>query len=214
MYQNFRDFAGTFDHDLALFFLAQRDLVPWEQAVSHLYPAVRLRDDEIVIDRDFQLSTTYRFSKAIEPLFTRSAILRLAFNTYKIIIGGEWKIVVLDKLSFIIFPGDEDPRFPTPSLIEELPELKRAILLELSRDPRNILVIQTSIPPGMLTEIKALGMPVIYLGSYLERQRSLGQDPYYWPVTGMRGHWNHAAQPQIGEFLADQITTLGLLERR
>lgn len=215
LYQNYKDFAGGFDHDLALFFLAQRDLMPWEQSTARLYPAVRLKGNEIVINRDFQLGASYRFTKAIEPLFNRSAVMRLTFNTYKIIIKGEWKMVVLDKFSSVIYPGDKDTSAPIDnSHIEKLPELKRIILRELARDPRNVLVIQAPIPTGILAQVKTSGLPVIDLGTYLERQRSIGQDPYFWPVTRMRGHWNHAAQPQIGGFLAEQIITLDLLKSK
>jgi hypothetical protein len=82
------------------------------------------------------------------------------------------------------------------------------VLRELSQDSRNVLVIQTVLPPELLTEVRASGLPIIDLGSYLEGLRIAGQDPYYWPVTGMRGHWDHAAQPLIGRFLADKILAL------
>jgi hypothetical protein len=48
-------------------------------------------------------------------------------------------------------------------------------------------------------------MPIIDLSGYLESLRAQGIDPTYWPVTRMRGHWNHAAQPLIGGFLAREI---------
>ena len=212
MYQNYKDFAGSFDHDLALFFLAKRDLMPWAQTVSRLYPTVRLQSDEIVIDRGFRLSASYRFNKAIEPLFTRSAILRLTFNTYKIIVNSDWRSFVPEMFLRTVRPGNEAFESAVSPPIEKLPELKLAILRELSHDSRNVLVIQAPIPSGMMAEVRASGLPVIYLGFYLEQQRSLGRDPYLWPVTRMRGHWNHAAQPQIGKFLSDQIVSLGLLK--
>jgi hypothetical protein len=212
MYQYYMDFAGTFDHDLALFFLAQRDLMPWAQSAAFLSPAVHLQENKVVINRDFRFSASFRLSKFIEPLFTRSAVLRLTFNASQIIYTGQWKNVVLDKFSSLISRDNENPEHGDPR-IKELPELKRAILHELARDPRNVLVIQSPIAPGMLAEIVASGMPVIDLGSFLEQQRSHGQDPYYWPVTGMRGHWNHAAHPLIGRFLAIQIGNSNLLKK-
>ena len=214
LYQNYRDFAGGFDHDLALFFLSQRDLMPWAQSTANLYPEVRVQGNELVIHRDFQFSAGFRFTKSIEPVFTRSAALRLAFNAYKVIMQGEWRTVVLDKLSSVIYPENKDAGPDATPRVEKLPELKRMILRELARDPRNVLVIQAPIASGMLEEVRASGMPIINLGFYLETLRSQGVDPYYWPVTGMRGHWNHAAHPLIGRFLADQIISLGLGERR
>jgi hypothetical protein len=211
MYQYFEDFASTFDHDLALFFVGEDDLVPSSQVVSSLYPRVRVEDGRIMIDQDFRTSRTYRFYKVIEPVFTRSAVLRLVFNTYKVISSGSWKMILLDKLAAQFPAAGAGPGPSSLTLPHALPELSRAVLRELSKDRRNILVLQTPLEAGLRREVEATGMPIIDLGAYLENLRKEGHNPYYWPVTGMEGHWNHAAQPLIGGFLADRIAQLGLL---
>lgn len=211
MYQYYQDVAGKFDYDLALFFVGEGDLLPTGQVVSKLYPTVGLQGDSIVIDKSFRLSKTYRFYKAIEPLFTRSAVLRLVFNTYKIINSDSWIVVVLDKFAPSYSASNEEPAFPIPQKPKELPELSRAILRELAKDSRNVLVIQTKLAPELLVEVKASGLLIIDLGAYLESLQAEGRDPYYWPVTGIRGHWNHAAQPLIGRFLAEQIISRKIL---
>jgi hypothetical protein len=205
MYQYYQDFAGKFDHDLALFFVGESDLVPTGQVVSNLYPTVSLQSDSIVIDKSFRSSKTYRFYKAVEPVFTRSAVLRLVFNTYKIINSGSWIVVILDKFAPSYSASSEELAPSIPKEPGELPELSQAILRELAKDSRNVLVIQTKLAPKLLTEVKASGLPLIDLGAYLESLRAEGKDPYYWPVTRMQGHWNHAAQPLIGKFLTEQI---------
>ena len=212
MYQYFRDFAGKFDHDLALFFVGEGDLVPTGQVATNLYPTVRLEGESLVIDKSFRTTRTYHFYKAIEPLMVRSSVLRLIFNTYKIINGGSWRIVVFDKFAALAAPKNEEGQ--SSELAQEqpgLPDVNRAILKELSKDRRNVLVIQTDLDPELLREIEAIGIPIINLGAFLEGLRAQGKDPYYWPVTRMRGHWNHESQPLIGKFLADRISELGLL---
>jgi hypothetical protein len=209
MFQYFEDFAGTFDHDLALFFVGEGDLLPSNQVVSSLYPGVSVRDGLVVIDRSFRSSRTYRFYKAIEPVFTRSAVLRLAFNTYKVIESGSGGAVLLDKFAAPLTRPAGQTRYPAPERPRDLPGLSRAVLRELARDPRNILVLQAPLATGLLAEVSEAGLPIIDLGAFLEQLRAQGQDPYYWPVTGMRGHWNHASQPLIGRFLADRIIGLG-----
>jgi hypothetical protein len=209
MFQYYEDFASTFDHDLALFFVGEGDLLPSHQVVSSLYPGVSVRDGRIIIDRSFRSSRTYRFYRAIEPVFTRSAVLRLAFNTYKVVESGSWEAVVLDKLAALLYKPRGKPGSSVPQRPQDLPELSRAVLRELAKDPRNVLVLQTSLEAGLRAEVAAAGLPLIDLGAYLDQLLAQGQDPYYWPVTGMRGHWNHAAQSLIGRFLADQITGMG-----
>ena len=209
MFQYYEDFASTFDHDLALFFVDEGDLLPSSQVVSNLYPGVSVRDGRIVIDQDFLSRRAYRFYKAIEPVFTRSAVLRLAFNAYKVAESGSWKPVILDKLATAIDRARGGPGPSAPERPRDLPEISRAVLQALAKDPRNVLVLQAPLAAGLLTEVSEAGLPIIDLGAFLERLRAQGQDPYYWPVTGMRGHWNHVAQPLIGRFLADRIIGLG-----
>lgn len=209
MFQYYEDFAGTFDHDVALFFLREDDLLArvGQRVASDLYPIVRLEGERIVVDKSFRFRRTFRFYKTIEPLLTRSAVMRLVFNAYKVFKGGGMRLLIFDKFAAIFGSGREEPSPQTPPAREELPALSRAILQEISRDPRNLLVIQTPLRPEIAEEVQATGIPVIGLGSYLEQLRAEGQDPYYWPVTEMRGHWNHAAQALIGRFLADRLVS-------
>lgn len=212
MYQYYMDHVSSFDHDLAIFFLSQRDLMPWAQGVAELYPAVRLQGNELVITRDFRSSHSYRLSKFIEPLLTRSALLRLAFNAFKVLTATKWETIVFDKLYPLLYPYEDRAEASEASKIKELPELKLAILHKLAQDPRNVIVIQSPIASGVFSDVTAMGMPVIDLASYLEHLRSQGQDPTFWPVAQMWGHWNHAAHPRIGRFLADQITDRDLIK--
>ena len=210
MYQYFIDFAGTFDHDVALFFVGAGDVAPARQVVSSLYPAVELQGSSLIIDRNFHNSRSYRFYKTIEPVFTNSAVLRLVFNAYKMISGGELADVVLDKFA---------PRLAAKEVADvqnqtlsprALPVLNRAILNELAKDPRNILVIRENLDPSLRAEVQSSGMPIIDLAAFLDSLEAKGNDPYYWPVTRMRGHWNHAAHRAIGGFLADQLQSIAM----
>lgn len=209
MFQYYRDFAGKFDHDAALFFLREDDLLAraGQRIASDLYPIVRLEGERIVVDKSFQFRRTFRFYKAIEPLFTRSAVLRLVFNAYKVLNGGGMRLVLLDRFATVFGSLGEEPSPQSASVLAELPALSKAILRELSKDPRNVLVIQTPLRPEIEEEIQATGIPVIDLGSYLEQLRAEGRNPFYWPVTKMHGHWNHAAQLLIGRFLADRLAS-------
>jgi len=209
MYQYYRDFAARWDHDLALFFVGSGDLIPARQVATDLYPFVELEGDSLVVDTSFRESDLYRFYTAIEPVFTRSAVLRLLFNAQKMVQRGELAHVLLDKFA----PGDAhaEPAPDRPRPEREMPELSRAILHALARDPRNVLVIQTDLAANLRAEVAAAGMPVIDLGARIDQLEAAGQDPYYWPVTGMRGHWNHATHPVVGRFLARQLLEKGLV---
>ncbi|MFO7652982.1 MAG: hypothetical protein R6X25_04080 [Candidatus Krumholzibacteriia bacterium] len=206
MYQYYCDFAAHFEHDLALFFFQQGDLAPTRQLAGELYPTCVLEGDSIRIDRSFVESEAYRQYRLLQPLLSRSAVLRLAFNTHKMILRGELEQVVLGELARFRHP----PAQPyTPPVPKRLPDLSRKILEILARDPRNVFVLQKDLDPGLRSELEELDLPLIDLGARLAEAQEEGFDPYYWPVTGARGHWNNAAHVLIGEFLARELFARG-----
>lgn len=212
MYQYFTDFAGTFDHDVALFFVGDGDLVPARQIATDLYPVVSLQADSLVIDRRFRSSRSFRFYKSIEPVFTNSAVLRLAFNSYKMVKRGELASVVLDRFAPARAASGAAAAPAPAGPPVELPAISRAILRQFARDPRNVLVIQKSLAPELREEVRAAGLPMIDLGACMDSLQAAGMDPYYWPVTGTRGHWNHATHPVIGRFLAERLLAMGMIK--
>ncbi|MBK9304308.1 MAG: hypothetical protein IPM94_10570 [bacterium] len=208
MYQYHHDFAAAFDHDVTLFLVDENDLAPSQQIATDLYPTVKIAGDSLMIDRSFSKSGTYRFYKRVDPLLSHSAILRLAFNSYKMVKRGELAEVLLDKLA-----PERSLAAVTPEPARELPELSRVILRRLADDQRNILVIHKKLTPELLEEIAATGVPVIDLAACLDSLLAAGHDPYLWPVTGLRGHWNHATHEIIGCFLADELNSQPQLQR-
>ncbi|MGA9115978.1 MAG: hypothetical protein WB626_04320 [Bacteroidota bacterium] len=210
MYHYYSAFAGSFDHDLALFFAGEGDLMPARQTVSALYPFMRLQGDSLVVDVSFRQSGAYGFYRSVEPLFVRSALLRLGFNTYKMVLRRELLRVVLDKFAPRYDPAVEESREEHGGMPAGMPRINRVILRRLAADPRNVLVLQTPLDPEVRAEVDSSRLPVLDLGRYLEELRAGGEDPTYWPVTGMRGHWNHAAHGKIGVFLAGAILSRGL----
>jgi hypothetical protein len=208
MYQYHHDFAATFDHDVTLFCVDEDDVVPSRQIATDLYPTVKLVGDSLVIDTSFTRSQTYRFYTRVEPLLTHSAILRLAFNSYKMVKRGELAGVILGKFApakAVAAPSGA----AAPDM--ELPALSRAILRKLAEDPGNVLVVHKPLGPGLRADIAATGIPVIDLAACLDSLQAAGLDPYLWPVTGVRGHWNHATHQVVGRFLADELMRRHLL---
>jgi hypothetical protein len=208
MYQVFIDFAGKFDHDLVLFLVSEEDLAPRRQFLADLYPKVRMEGGAFFIDRSFRFSRAYRFYRTVSPMLTHSAVFRLAFNSLRLTERSRWMEVVLDKFATLI-SGRKDKATQTQENLRELPTLTRAILTELAKDPRNILVLNGVVNADLLGDIRATGIPVIELGAYLESLKAEGIDPFYYRATRLRGHWNHATHERIGWFLAQQIIQRG-----
>jgi len=216
MYVYFSSYVAGFDHDLALFFVEENDLIPAGRLASELYPVVRLAVDAPLIDTSFRESKKYRFYRAIEPVTTRSAVLRLAFNAYKMVQRGELEGLLLGKFAQLA-DATPDAAGPPPAVsagrapVASLPPLSRAILCALARDPRNVLVIQNDLPSALREEVLRVGLPVLELSTELAALKTGGQDPYYWPVTKLRGHWNHATHGEIARFLERELVRKRLL---
>jgi hypothetical protein len=208
MYQIYVDFAGKFDHDLALFLVSKEDLAPNRQFLSDLYPKVRLEGEALVIDRSFRFSRAYHFYRTVSPVLARSAVLRLAVNSLRLIERNRWMEVAFDKLAALIAPR-EDKATQMLKNLDRLPTLTRTILKELAKDPRNILVTYVTVEPEFLDDIRSTGIPIIELGVYLESLQAEGIDPFYYRATRLRGHWNHAAHERIGWFLSQEIIKRG-----
>jgi hypothetical protein len=203
MYQYYQDFASDFDHDLALFFVDQADLVPARQFDRDLYPVCFMEDGEIKIDYSFSQNQKYLTYKKLEPISTYSALFRLTYNARKMVARGELGTVVLDKFSFLV--RDEKPVSAEPQVGKKAPDWTVPILAELARDPKNILVTKNELSPEVAALVKGTGINTVDITQALNKLEAEGVDPFFWPVSGKRGHWNQKAHAAIGRFLAIEI---------
>ena len=167
IYAYYRKFASQWDHDLALIFLDEGDLLISRQLDRDLYPYCAVKDGQITITDDFKTSTMFRVYNSIEPVSAHSAIFRLAYNVRKVFAQKRMSIVLLDKLAPMFFP---------PRMIEnntndggEMTELVLGILNELSHDPRNIIVLKKNLRPDLIDKIEQYGFDIINLGQPLDQ---------------------------------------------
>lgn len=212
MYQYYEDFASRWEHDLVLYFVGYSDLVPARQVEMDLYPACVVEDDSLFIDYSFRNSRRFLQYQRISPIVSHSAMVRMAFNAQKMVIRGELTEMLLGKFSGA--QKDTKPHRATERTwpTTELPLLTRKILEELARDPKVVLVIKDELPSEIVQQVKDFGFPVWDLYSALEEMDREGVDPFYWEVTGKRGHWNHAAHERIAGFLDQGLQDLPFIE--
>lgn len=206
MYAYYENFASEFEHDLVLFFVGSGDLVPAGQIEKDLYPSCELEGEDVVISNAFRNSQKFATYQRLALLSGNSALFRLAYNTRKMIARGELPELVFEKLSPILFPpavAATDGNKPNSG--REMSDLFRAILRQLARDPRNVMVQTKELPDHVRAELDAAGLPVWDIASLLGEMKDQGQDPYYWSVTGKRGHWNHEAHRAIAAKLAEDV---------
>ena len=207
MYTYYRDFASQFEHDLALFFVDVQDLTPSRQIERDLYPFCYLDGDSLAIDYSFTRSAKYKTYKKLETLSAHSSLFRLAYNTRKVFYRGEFAKMILDKFHPLLFRNYK-PRKYVPPAHWKLTETVTAILEELARSDRNMLVYRDVVPDELKAEVEATGIRTIDLGPLLERLEAEGRNPFYWRVTGKTGHWNHDTQAEVGRKISQELAPI------
>lgn len=220
MHQHYVEHAAAWDHDLALFFLADGDLAPVYPADPDMYPWTELAGDLLRTNRDFRDSAKRRLYLRLEPVLTRLALPRLGFNLLKVIDTPRWPVVLLGKLAPAPAPAVGPQRGDVPGPLSDeilagparpLPETSRRILADLAARGRCAAVIQWRIRPVYADGVLASGIPTVSLAPLWDQMQAAGSDPWLWPITGQRGHWNHAAHQELGRYLAAAMLAQGLI---
>lgn len=222
MHQHYVDHAAEWDHDLALFFLADGDLAPAYPADPAMYPFTELVDGRLRTNADFRHSGKRATYVKLEPVLTSLALPRMGFNLLKVIDSGQWQGMLLGKfapgldregavvrLGEVPGPLPEDVRVgPAPPL----PAVTPAVLRDLRNRGRCAAVLNWAMRPAWHDSVVASGLPALDLAPLWDAEMAAGHDPWLWPVTGQHGHWNHRSHRLIGRRLAELIDTAGLLE--
>jgi hypothetical protein len=89
-----------------------------------------------------------------------------------------------------------------------MPEVSRLVLEKLAEESRAVLVLSGPTHPDYERAIRDLGIPVLDLEPVFAGLEAEGIDPYYWKVTGERGHWNQVAHEAIGEAVGHGVLNL------
>jgi hypothetical protein len=218
MHQHYVDHAAQWDHDLVLVFLSDGDLAPRYPADPAMYPYTELVDGELRTNTDFRTSAKRAIYVRLEPVLTRLALPRMGFNLLKVIDTGQWRTMLLGKfapdddagaaiqLGEVPGPLPEDVRLATAP---PLPPVTPAVLRDLAATGRAAAVIMWDIRPAWRDSIYASGIPVIELAGVWDALEAENVDPWWWSVTGQRGHWNHRAHVAMGRRLAAEIARGG-----
>ncbi len=214
MHQHYVDYVLEWDPDLTLFFLSDGDLTPGYPADPAMYPYTEYVDGLLRTNRDFLQSGKRRLYLRLEPVLTTLALPRLGFNLLKVIDSGQWQGMLLGKLAPEWGAGDgvqlgEVPGPLSASALAKpgpvLPEVSVRVLEDLAGRGRVAAVIQWEVRPTNRDVIVDSGMPVVELAPVWAGMEARGEDPWWWDVTGQRGHWNHAAHRVMGEWLVGEV---------
>jgi hypothetical protein len=206
-YVYYKDLVARFQPDITLFVVASHSFLGADYSpgpVSYVDG-----DGNLKVNYDFAKSDTYQ--RKMRLRFTREfgafQLLQSALARYRL---GETTQILFDK--FALRKRTKE-KMPESQAEDRYFELNKAVLEELGRIDRSgrsriIIVGHRDVPPYYLPAIKEAGLTYIDLRPELDQLRRSGTDPYYWPVTHTRSHWNHEGHQFIGEYLARRLLEL------
>jgi hypothetical protein len=203
IYSYFQKYVSQYDMDYYLFFVNWENF--WDDE-RQFTPNYELVDDKLVLKTDFTESGAYQTYDKLRPM-TRSALVFLAYKCRAIVRNGLAGQVLFGKF----YPqAPQVQRSPEQKRKDEqyryeLNDVKRAILEELAKNDKIILVIDDKIPDEIDQVIRQLNFRTIYLDGVIQDRISQGFDPYYWEVSGKKGHWNAPTHQVIGAYLAERV---------
>ena len=214
MVQHYHDFASRWSPDLALFFVDQSDLDPPRQASGSFYPVAMIEADTLAYDYGFESSRKARMFARYGVILNLTVFPKLVFEFLKQVDRGELPHLLFDKLRPAPPPDNPPPSLARDAAARPMPELTRLALAQLAKRPETVVVLSGPTSPDYVDAIRAQGIRVLDLNPVFAALAARGTDPYFWPVTGERGHWNHAAHQAIGESLGESLLPILRSEAR
>jgi len=182
--------SKKYDNELTFIFIDNEDLIFTKET---LVPSLVIDNNKIKIDYSFNTTERYILMKKMMSL-SNSSVLRLVWNSYKQRDLFLSKIFGINNLSPDKVKGS--PVF--------LSEINKKIFNELKKE-KVVLVFKHKIDISVVNYLKKNKVNYLNLEPVFERMKKNGVDPYYWKGSKKHGHWNHAAQIEISNFLYDYI---------
>ena len=203
IYNYYRQYASQYDMDYYLFFFNWENF--WDDE-REFTPQYELVDGELVMTTHFTETEAYKMYDRLRPL-TKSSLVFLAYKCRAIVRNGLAGKVIFGKFYPSPPPDTRDPveKRKEEQYRYELTETKRKILSELAKNEKVIIVIEDKIPDEIDQVIREFGFRTIYLDGVIEDLKAQGLDPYFWKVTGKKGHWNAPTHRVMGKYMAEKL---------
>jgi hypothetical protein len=187
----YKNFIMDFDPDILVFIVHQDDFM-----IRHGFfipsPTLKLQDDSLVIDYSFTKSRKYRMYHRLSFLMENSCVFKALNSSVKMCQREACKQVLFDKF------------YRPKPVIQTRVILDPCIFKSFAwfEDKQVFFVFKEALPEDIAQDFKPYGIICTSVEPELMRQLgSKGINYRYWPVTNTWGHWNHAAQKVVADYL-------------
>lgn len=206
MYAYDVNYVSKFNPDLKIYFASEKDFHVNTQ--DRLVPRWKLKNGELEIDTTFKNSNYLKRYKIFQVGLQNSALLQLTRNAIDLISKGEAVEILFDKFAPLLLDTKKNMTKPSYTA-ENLSNTTTKILSNLGNQNDVILVNSSEYKysKGLRDMLSNYDINYLSLEPLLVKIMAEDEiDPFYWSVTGRRGHWNYLAHQRIGFYLGEYLT--------
>ncbi len=191
MYAYQKLMVDKFDSDLILYFLSEEDLTSSE--TDPLLPNINPETFEV---EPFLSRTELQKFTLANTVLKKSALAYMLNSARRKLQENSW--------AHTLFAGKFDNEIATDKSEKEVPQITRNIFSNMDAE-KVILVYREKhkISPLILDALNNSGLRFIDLSEFLLRLERNGNNPNYWPVQNIEGHWNVKGHKAVGEELSE-----------
>ena len=196
-------FVNEFEPDVCLFFVDRGDLY---MKPNKLSIAMKLEGDSLVLSQEFKNTAQFKALKKIEVPVANSGLLKLLVKGKGVIDNGKAPEVLFGKFYPVDTSSQNNLEY---GMLEE--DKNRPLNLKILEAISNIqsevyIVIKNNdIPTFYQEQFANLKINTIPLYETIDNLKSQELKPYFWPVTGKRGHWNYTANQAVADYLTNAL---------
>ncbi len=198
----YKNYIEDFDPDILLFIIHELDF-QFSEDFFIPSPLLKMKDDSLVIDYSFTNGNTYKLYNRLSFFMDNSSVVKALNNVYKMTGREAFKQVLFDKL---YRPDVVESEFPISMDQETELDIRIFKSIEWFKDKKVFFVFKQDVSRELMQEFENCG--VICSSADVVLFRELGDKGInfqYWDVSNTYGHWNHAAQEVVGEYLYRMI---------
>ncbi|KPL26080.1 MAG: hypothetical protein AMS23_03310 [Bacteroides sp. SM1_62] len=194
----YKNFVEEFNPDILILIVSVRDFM-FRDDLFVPSPVLMMDNDSLVIDYSFTSGRTYQLYKRLSFFFENSCMIKALNNAYKMTKRAEFMQILFDKF-YRSGQNENELQNPTHERIDL--DIRVIKSIDWFRDRKVFFVFKEGGSPELMHELDDSGVITFSIESVLISEFiDKGIHHEYWDVTNTGGHWNHAAQKVVGEYL-------------
>ena len=164
-------------------------------------PYYELAGDSLKLNDSFKYSSFVKKYQKIS-LLNQSSLLFLIYRVKKNL-SDFWKIV-LDK-----FYPNYNKNIEEGVVNRPVDNVDAAVIKKFAQDKRVIFLFDLDSSKAQMVQSYISNSPVINVHpALMKMHKETGVDPYYWPITNQKGHWNYEAHRVIAREFSNEINSV------